>query len=233
MYEITLSGPAKNALGTKMMRWFQEELRSADGQPVLVTGSGDAFSAGLNLKELADLDGDQMAAFLGELDALLTAIFHYPAPTAAVINGHAIAGGCLIQLFCDVRIAQRGSGAMIGLNEVALGLRFPPRLLNMIRYRVDPRHVERVLLEAGLYDPETAEKLGLIDAVSDDARTEAITQLTRRARNPSQAYAAAKTDLRGHLLEDDGAATAKFNDEVLPVWTSDALKETIRGFLRR
>ena len=233
MYEITLSGPAKNALGTDMMRWIRDELTQADGSPVLITGDGDAFSAGLNLKEVVALDAAGMIDFLGQLDALLTAIFHYPAPTAAAVNGHAIAGGCLIQLFCDIRDAQQSPKARIGLNEVALGLRFPPRLLQMIRYRVDPRHLEDVVLGAGLYSPEQAVEVGLVDAVSEDAYAEARARLERRARNPAFAYAAAKHDLRGHLLDDDGSSTQKFHDEVLPAWTSDTLKETIRGFLKR
>ena len=232
MYQITLSGPAKNALGTEMMRWIRDELARADGSPVLITGAGDAFSAGLNLKEIVGLDATGMARFLGELDALLTAIFHYPGPTAAAVNGHAIAGGCLIQLFCAVRVAQRVPTARIGLNEVALGLRFPPRLLDMIRYRVDPRHVEEVLLGAGLYGPDEALRVGLIDAVSEDAQREATDRLNRRARNPAAAYASAKRDLRGQVLHDVGESTQKFHDEVLPVWTSEELKETIRGFLR-
>lgn len=233
MYEITLKGPAKNALGTEMMQWVRSELEKADGAPVLLTGAGDAFSAGLNLKELVDLDAKGMTNFLGELDALLTAVFHYPGPTAAVVNGHAIAGGCLVMLFCDVRVAQASPKARIGLNEVGLGLRFPPKLIDMIRYRLDPRFCEEVLLRASLYSPNGALRVGLVDAVSQNARHEATRRLKFRSQNPPVAYAAAKQDLRGHIGQTDVAAMKKFNDEVLPVWTSQALKDTIRGFLNR
>ena len=57
MHEITLSGPGKNALGTATMQFLLDELAKAAGRPVLLTGAGDGFSAGLNLKELAQLDG--------------------------------------------------------------------------------------------------------------------------------------------------------------------------------
>lgn len=233
MHEIVLEGPAKNALGTKMMQRVRHELKNADGAPVLLTGAGDAFSAGLNLKELLGLDAEGMAAFLTELDELLTALFHYPGPTAAVVNGHAIAGGCLVQMFCDVRVAQASPSARIGLNEVGLGLAFPPKLVEMVKYRLDPRYCEEVLLRASLYGPQGALRVGLVDAVSQNARQEATRRLKFRSQNPPKAYAAAKAALRGHIGRDDPAAMKKFTEEVLPVWTSEELKDTIRGFLNR
>ncbi len=228
-----MSGPAKNALGTKLMQWVRGEFENADGAPILLTGSGDAFSAGLNLKEIVGLNAVGMKAFLGELEALLTTIFHYPGPTAAVVNGHAIAGGCLVSLFCDVRVAVDNPKSRIGLNEVGLGLHFPPRVLEMVRYRLDPRYVEEVLLRASLYDPHGALTVGLVDAVSPDPRSEALRRLTFRSQNPPGAYAAAKASLRANIGRGDAEASRRFTDEVLPVWTSNVLKETIRGFLNR
>ena len=70
MYTIAMNGPAKNALGTELMQWVRAELKQAGGQPVVLTGTADAFSAGLNLKELAGLDTEGMRAFLGELGFL-------------------------------------------------------------------------------------------------------------------------------------------------------------------
>ncbi len=56
MIEIELNGPAKNALGTETMTALLEKVRAAKNEPLLLTGAGDAFSAGLNLKEIASLD---------------------------------------------------------------------------------------------------------------------------------------------------------------------------------
>src|SRR4051812_20766858 len=101
MVEITMSGPGKNALGTTMMIFLQEKLREAGGAPVLLTGAGDAFSAGLNLKEVASLDAAGMETFLRRLEALIEALYVYPGPVVALVNGHAIAGGCVLTLCCD------------------------------------------------------------------------------------------------------------------------------------
>src|SRR5690349_20242178 len=107
MFEITMSGPAKNALGTEMMRHLVDRFEEAAGRPVLLTGAGDAFSAGLNLKEVASLDPKGMEAFLRLLERMTGAIFAYPAPVVALVNGHAIAGGCIVALACDWRVAPR------------------------------------------------------------------------------------------------------------------------------
>src|SRR2546428_4980269 len=93
--ELLISGPGRNALSGTLMEQLLLQVAGAGGRPLLVTGAGAAFSAGLDLKEVAALDRPRMARFLGRLDALVDALFDYPRPTVACVNGHAIAGGGL------------------------------------------------------------------------------------------------------------------------------------------
>lgn len=229
MIEIEIEGPGKNALGSELMSSLRERIREAAGAPILLRGSGDAFSAGLNLKEVASLDPEGMERFLRLLVDLSADLFNYPGPTVALVNGHAIAGGCVLALCCDWRVGAASPRARIGLNEVALGLRFPPLLLRMLRYQL-PR-LDPVVLHAGLYDPETARGMGLLDEVSEDAEALARKRLSQRASHPAAGYAAAKADLRAGVTATDPADEAAFLREVLPVWTSDELRDRIRGFL--
>src|SRR5690349_6710653 len=90
---VVLEGPGKNALSTALMTKALAEVRAAGSRPLLLTGAGDCFSAGLNLKELATLDVAGMRTFLGALGDLVKALFLHPGPTVAAVNGHAIAGG--------------------------------------------------------------------------------------------------------------------------------------------
>lgn len=233
MYTIQMNGPAKNALGTEMMRWIQAELHAADGQPVLLTGTEDAFSAGLNLKELSTVDAAGMRAFLETLEETVHALFHHPAPTAAAVNGHAIAGGCVLELCCDVRVATSNPRARIGLNEVALGLVFPPRTLEMVHYRLHPGHAETVLLGAGLHAPSESLRLGLVDAIADDPVAEATSRLQALARHPAAAYRTAKQTLREGIGDLDEDVQSRFLEQVLPVWTGDELRARIDAFLNR
>lgn len=233
MFEITMAGPAKNALGTEMMQFLLARIDEAAGRPILLTGTGDSFSAGLNLKEVASLDAAGMERFLHLLERLMSTLFTYPAPTVALVNGHAIAGGCILILCCDHRVASDSPAAKIGLNELALGLRFPPRVMGIVRRRVPLQHIERVVLGAGLFDPRTALQLGLLDEVAADARGAAIRELTERAAYHKGAYAAGKADLRGDAFsaipDDDGF----FAREILPAWTSPSLREHVLAVLTR
>lgn len=229
---ITLDGPGKNALGTSMMRHIRRELDAAGGAPVLLTGAGDAFSAGLDLKEVAGLDRAGMEVFLRELDALVRALWTYPGPTVALVGGHAIAGGAVLTLCCDWRVVAANPKLKIGLNEVALGLRFPPVVLRAVRARVPEAHHTRVLLEAGLWDGETARALGLVDEVAGDAPAAARAALERLARHPAVAYAATKADLRGDLAVPPDEER-RFVEQVVPTWTSPELKERLLAVLKR
>jgi enoyl-CoA hydratase len=229
MYELRIEGPAKNALSSVLIDHLLHGLEAAKGEPILFVGAGDAFSAGLHLGEVASLDRSGMERFLGRLEELMSAIFQYPAPTVACVNGHAIAGGSVIALCCDWRVAVPNPRVKIGLNEVALGLRFPPRILEICKRRIPWRYQEEVLLGARLYAPAEAQRVGLVDEFADNAESAARRYLEALASHPPEAYAATKRDLRGARPSDlvSDAAWAERVQELLPAWTSPALKQRV------
>jgi enoyl-CoA hydratase len=231
VYELTIAGSGKNALGSSVMEDLLRRLRSAGDRPLLLTGAGDAFSAGLNLKEVAALDRPAMERFLLLLDDLVDALFGYPGPTVACVNGHAIAGGCVLVLCCDHRVAADDPAIRIGLNEVALGLEFPPKILAVARRRVPPRSLERVVLEGGLHPPRTALELGLVDEVAADPMRVARERLEHLAAHPRAAYVATKRALRAGALELSEEARRHFRDHIVPAWCAPATKERVRAAL--
>ena len=230
---IRIEGPGKNALGTQLMADLSERIDAAEGAPLLFTGSGDAFSAGLDLKEVHAADLDDMHVFLTRLTDLLVRVFHHPAPTVAAVNGHAIAGGCLVAMLCDFRICTDAPRARLGLNEVALGLRFPPRVLRFARSRLSPVHETTVLLGAGLHSPQDALRLGLVDELAADPLARAEALAATLANHPRAAYAAAKKSLRGPVDQPDPEGDRQFIEDVLPVWAGPDIKATLEGFLKR
>jgi enoyl-CoA hydratase len=231
MVEITLNGPAKNALGTQMIDFLLGELEKAGGAPVLLTGTGDAFCTGLNLKEVAALDEREVESFLRRVETLYSMLFSYPAPTAAAVNGHAIAGGCLLAMACDVRICTRDPRIRIGLNEVALGLPLPPGVLRMTRELLPAERLTEAVLGAGLYPPEGAARLRLVDELAEDPLAVARERLTAWSRHPADAYASVKRAVRGNTFLQPGDERA-FR-EILPAWTSPALKERIAAMFKK
>jgi enoyl-CoA hydratase len=235
MREIVMNGPGKNALGTRMMQFLLEELDAARGVPVLLTGAGDSFSAGLDLKEVLSLDERSAEPFLRLLDRCIGALYLYPGATVAAVNGHAIAAGCVLALSCDHRVATSLPTAKIGINEVAIGLRFPPRVFAVVRSRVPPRHRERVLLGGSLLNPLDAREMGLIDEVADDPVALARERLRGLGAHPALGYAQTKRDLRGTTPQDlvsDAAVEAWMRDSIA-TWTSSDLKAHVATVLRR
>ena len=233
VFTLTLDGPGKNSLSTAVMQDVVRNVREAAGRPVLVVGAGDAFSAGLNLKEVASLDAGGMERFLHLLDEMIDALFDYAAPMVACVNGHAIAGGCVIALCADVRVVVDDPKVRIGMNEVALGLEFPPKIMKLARHRLARHQVERVLLEAGLYAPRRAVELGLVDEVAVDPLARARVVLDALAAHPGPIYAATKRTLRAGALALAEADRRYFRDEVLPRWTAPAVKEKVLATLKR
>ncbi len=233
MIDLVLSAPGKNALGSELMQSIRDRLREAAGAPVLLIGDGGAFSAGLNLKEVASLDPAGMKRFLALLEDLVLDLFTYPGPLVACVNGHAIAGGAVVTLCADHRVATSDPKARIGLNEVAIGVRYPPRVMALVRDRVPKWSLSRVLLGAGLHSPQTAQTLGMVDELADDPERLARERLEALAAHPRDAYAAAKREIRDGVLGPTPAHQARFEREDLPAWTSPALGERIRALLAR
>lgn len=231
--QLLLSAPGRNALSRAHMERLVSELRAAGDRPLLVIGADGAFSAGLNLKEVAGLDQPAMRSFLLLLDDLIDALYEYPGPTVACVNGHAIAGGCVIALCCDWRVAAEQPASRIGLNEVALGLEFPPKILALVRDRVPRRHIERVVLEAGLHDPRAAVEVGLVDEIAADPLPIARAALDRLAAVPRQTYAATKRSLRGGVLALSDAQRRAFDEQIVPAWCGPATKQRITAALKR
>ncbi len=231
MIDLVLEGPGKNALGTALMTEVQARLVAAAGAPVLLTGAGDAFSAGLNLVEIAGLDEAGMRAYLEVLDDTIRALYLYPGPLVAFVNGHAIAGGCIFTLCCDHRVCTPSTSVKVGLNEVALGLRFPRSVLQLVRRRIAPQCLDEVVLGAGLHAPQDALRLGMVDELGDLEQARA--RLAALAKHPREVYAGTKLELREGVLLDDAAQRRAFIDQALPTWTAPELKQRLLGFLKR
>jgi enoyl-CoA hydratase/carnithine racemase len=86
---------------------------------VVITGTGEAFSAGGDLHAMRDLDMDGMRRLVASGQALMRSIETLERPVVAAINGWALGGGLELALACDVRIAS--DHAVLGLPELSLG----------------------------------------------------------------------------------------------------------------
>ena len=224
---LRFDSPPVNALDLDLLEVITASMRSVEG-PVVITGAGRSFSAGVDLRALIDGDADYAERFVTALSDAFLAIFDHPAPVIAAINGHAIAGGCVLAMCADVRLM---SGGTIGLTELAVGVPFPVAALEICRDAMGIS-APRAALQAKTIDADTALARGWIDAVVP--KDELISQALAAARELGQyspaAYAATKKQLHqpARAAIDAGAAT---DADVRASWISEETRSRITGFL--
>jgi enoyl-CoA hydratase len=233
LLELQLTGPGPNAMHPDLLAntlTFLEDARRQDAPPLWITGRGNAFSAGVDLRALAGMDAAQVSDFLDLLERVAASLFLYPAPVVAWVNGHAIAGGCMLATCCDLRIGARTPGLRMGMNAVALGLQYPPTLLAILRHRLPVHTVETVLLGARLTDAAGARRLGLLDALGDEG--DAREALERRAQLPREAYAATKLALRTPGIQVPEEERLAWRRDRLPAWQDSDLRSRLAARLK-
>lgn len=232
MHEIRMAQPGKNALSTNLMAFLEAELHKGVGEPILLTGDGDAFSAGVDLREIANADAAAIERFLRRLDALVARLWLHPAPVVALVNGHAIAGGCILALAADWRIAPAGAKAKIGLNELALGACIPPACLRVVRHRLGERGAERAIFGASLLSVDEAARAGFVDEVVEgDATHAALAKLQALAALPRAAYGTMKHGLRAESLRTSAWDEERLLGREVPIWASSDMKRRIEVLL--
>jgi enoyl-CoA hydratase len=199
-----------------------DELQRTEARALVVTGYDRYFSAGLSLPTLIDLDRAQMSEFIERFDNAMLRLFECPLPTVAAINGHAIAGGCVIALQADYRMMADGP-SQIGLSEAQLGISLPPIVIETLRSQLPPASLIPIAYEGRLLAPSVAVLLGLVHEVVPQAELEARAMLraAQLASGKGQAFAAIKHALRQPAVEAvrrNGDGVARWLD----CWFSDA-----------
>ena len=218
-------GPV-NALDLELLLALTAALEESTG-PLVLTGTGRSFCAGVDLRRIVEGDEQHTAAFLDALTEMFLAVFDHPAPTVAAVNGHAIAGGCVLALACDFRLIAAGR---IGLTELAVGVPFPSAAREIARYALGPV-VSRVVLRADTLEAEDAGRVGLVDDVvpQDELLDRAVALATRLAGHDAAAYAFEKRRL--HRTAREAAAVG--DRDVVRAWTSPATKDRLRAKLAK
>ena len=198
---LTFSSGRVNAQDVELLKELTGalgELRSSGAGALVVTGAGRAFSAGVDLNRVVDGGAGYTDRLVPALSEAFEAMFSYPGPTVAAINGAAIAGGCVLACACDRRLI--GPEAQIGASEVRVGVAFPVAALEVMRYACGDR-AEDVLLGGRLYRGDEAIANGLAHrVVADDLVEAAVAEASDLGGIPVDAYRHTKAQLRAPAL---------------------------------
>ena len=218
-----------NALDTELLRAITAAMRDLDpASAVVITGHGSAFSAGVDLKRIVDGGQPYVREFLPALTEMFLAVFNHPGPVVAAVNGHAIAGGCVLAAACDVRLM---SGGRIGLAELTVGVPFPTVAIEIMRHAIGPA-AGNLVLTARLLDPGQARSIGLIhDVEAREALLDSAVALAQAmAKTPAEVFSLSKRQLQ---LPARSAMDGHDADEVTIAagWESSGTRDAIAGYL--
>jgi enoyl-CoA hydratase len=116
---------------------------------------------------------DYIRRFLPMLHRMYEAVFFHPKPLVAAINGHAIAGGCVLACCADRRIMARSGGRM-GITELLVGVPFPALAFEIVRFAVPGRNLPEFTYAGATYDVDASLARGWVDVACRRARNGAV-----------------------------------------------------------
>jgi enoyl-CoA hydratase/carnithine racemase len=231
---VTLHRGKVNAINGAVVEELGKTLdvlrEDASARALVLTGHGKFFSFGLDVPELYPLPRDRCRDFLIAFTELYTSLFVYPKPIVAAVNGHAIAGGCMLAMACDRRLMADGKGK-IGLNEITFGASVFAGSVEMLRICAGPRNAERVLIEGSMYPPAEACAMGLVDRIvpEDELMSVALAEARKLASRDAAAFASLKGLLRRPILEVMRARESESVREFVEIWYSESTREQLKG----
>ena len=213
------------ALGAAISTAEQTSVRA-----VLLLSGARVFSAGADIRRLAELSTEDFPTWNERIQRLFTRLSRLDVPVVASISGHALGGGYELALAADVRVM--GQAARVGLPEVRLGIIPGAGGTQRLTRLVGPHVACRLLLGGEQYGAAEALSFGLVDDVSDDPDLRAREVAARLAENPREVAAAVKEAVSVAAGPLD-AGLAHEQELICKLFAGPAQREMVRSFLKK
>ncbi|MFH0995486.1 MAG: enoyl-CoA hydratase/isomerase family protein [Pseudomonadota bacterium] len=215
-----------NALNGTMVDQMRELLKALESdlevKSIVITGAGKFFSFGFDIPEFLSFTKEQFTEYLINFADLYTYIFLYPKPVVAALNGHTIAGGCMLALACDYRVIV-AEKAKISLNEIGFGSSVFAGSTEILRFWVGSAKATEVLFSGAMYSAEEAKAMGLVNevAVANDLMETARNAASGFASKYPPAFASIKSLLRKSIVEEMNRREKESIKEFVDIWYSE------------
>jgi len=223
---LTLDSPHnRNALSAALVGELADALtdcaKDADVRAVVLTHTGNTFSAGADLKDPPDPDA---------LVGLLRQIVAVPKPVLARVTGHVRAGGLGLLAACDIGAAS--TAATFAFTEVRIGV--APAVISLpLLPRTDPRALARYYLTGERFDAAEAARIGLLTATGDDVDAVLQPVLEGLRKAAPEALAETKRLLTVRVLEAFDRDAADLTALSARLFASAQAREGMTAFLER
>lgn len=211
-----------------------EEAEAAGARAVVLTGSGDIFSAGVDLVALDNGGARYVADFLPALSDAFLAVFSFPRPVVAAVNGHAIAGGMVLAAACDHRIAADGPGR-IGVTELLVGVPFPLSAMEILRCSYGTTPLPALVYSGATLTMSDALPRGLVDEVvpAGEVLTRARELAGRLGELPPEPFAHTKAQLRQPFHQRIAENRVSDDAQVERMWRSEAALAAVKAYVEK
>ncbi len=229
-----LAGPRRNAIGDALLAGLERAIAKAERSEVrgvLLAATGSLFCPGIDLIEARKRNRRSMRSFMERFARVLLALWTLPKPVVAAIEGHALAGGCLLALTADRRMLR--SGARVGMNGIRLGVPLPLEAVEILRASVAGHRFEDAAVRGRDYSEDEAIEAGLAHESLGEARFEerCLEALATIVGGDERAFAVAKIDFRGLVAERAVRGAPERLDAFLDAWFSATTQRRIEAIV--
>ena len=216
---LTADRPPANAMDLELLDELVEAIEgvAADPPPALVlAGRPGFFSAGLDLKAVPGYGAAEQRRLVDGINRMALGAYALPCPVVCAITGHAIAGGFVLAVCGDHRVAS--TEGRYGLTEVKVGVPYPQGAIGVVRAELTTGAARVLVLGNRLVDAGECVRMGAFDeAVAPDAVIDRAIEVAQElAALPANVYAGTKAELRGQTLAALRPAAAA--DPLLEDW---------------
>ncbi len=209
---LAIDRPPANAMDIGLLHEVIDAVAQVQGslpRALVLAGREGCFSAGADLKAVPGYGPGEQREMVESINAMALGAYALECPVVGAITGHAIAGGLVLALCADLRVAS--SEGRYGLTEVKVGVPYPQAALGVVRAELAP-HAARVLAFGNqLVDGAECMRLGVFDELAQPGRVlERSLEIAHElAAFPADTYALTKREMRAALVDQMREAAAR------------------------
>jgi enoyl-CoA hydratase/carnithine racemase len=227
---VTIDNAAKrNALDAEILEGLASTLPELDARCVILTGAGDAFSAGY---DIGNLTPERLAdVLIHPFEAAMAAVDAVPVPVVAALGGHAFGGGLELALACDLRVC--AAGAKLGMPPARLGVVYSHTGLRRFVDAIGSTRTRELFFTARPVSADEALSWGLVNEVVEDVAARSVDLGRSMAELAPLSLRGNKRVLQALIPPLDPALHAELEALRREAFASDDFAEGVRSFMEK
>jgi len=218
---VTADRPPVNAMNLEFLADLVAAVEQVAADPpraVVLAGREGCFSAGADLNAVPGYGPAEQRGMVEGINAMALSVYGLPCPVVTAITGHAIAGGFVLAVCADYRVAS--TEGRYGLTEIKVGVPYPQAAIGVVRAELSAQAARLLVFGNQLVDAAECLRLGAFDELAEPGRVvdRAVEVAAGLAELPGHVYARTKEGLRGDTLAR--LREAAETDPLLEAWVT-------------